>query len=285
MSGTRRRARGRPRRVATLLVVVSALGCVALCVAGRADGGRWVHVESPSMGTTAPVGSLLWVEPVPFESLEPGDFITFTAPDSPDGATYSHLVLSRDADGSLSTKGVIPAPDPWRLREDDVVGQVRMTWPGVGWLVVAAPILLGGFCALMAIRTVVRRDWRLPVTVLAGSATVALAIAIHSPLIGAERIAFVPTETGARATYVGTGLLPVRVSGGEESTVLGAGEQGSVDIDRVDDDGMFRAELGPAIPPWWWALLILACVAPAVVSTVARRPAARTGVGRDPAYA
>lgn len=285
MSGRRHRAGGGGRRVAAVAVLVAAVGFVAFCVAWRVDGGRWVHVESPSMGETAPVGSLLWVEQVPFDSLEPGDFITFTAPGSSGDVTYSHHVLDRDPDGSLITKGVIPGPDPWRLREDDVVGRVTMTWQGVGWLVVAAPVLLGGLCVAMALRAVLRPQWRLPATLVLGSLTVALALAIYSPLIGAERIAFVPTEAGARATYVGTGLLPVRVSSGDETTVLRAGEQGSISIDEVDEDGRYRAELGPAVPDWWWVMLVLVCFAPALTSTVARRAGRRTGDGQEPAYA
>src|SRR6201999_6147 len=97
------------------------------------DGGRWVRVETPSMGRVAPVGTLLWIKPVPFHELRVGDLITFHPPG--EAQTYSHRVYRVNADHTITTKGVIPGPDPWRLTARDIVGRVEMRWWGAGWIV------------------------------------------------------------------------------------------------------------------------------------------------------
>lgn len=254
-----------------LRVLAAAVAVVALggCLGWRADGGTWVHVTSPSMGTTAPVGSLLWVGRADPADLEPGAFITFRAPN---GGTYSHRVLARYDDGSLATKGDLPGPDPWRIAPGDVVGEVRATWPGVGWLVVAAPVLLPGLGLVLLARALVRRERRLPVTMVLGAVLVAVVLGTYQPLVGAEQVAFVPDATGARATYVGTGLLPVRLQArepGGAAVVLHPGEVGSVEVHEPDAGGGFRVGLVPALPPWWWLAVVALCMAPAAF-TLAR---------------
>ncbi|WP_182376570.1 hypothetical protein [Nocardioides sp. WS12] len=255
-------------RCARIGAAVAVTALLALLVSWRVDGGRWVHVESPSMGPAAPVGSLLWVAPVDTDTLVEGDFITFRPPGS--DALYSHRVLATYDDGSFTTKGDIPGPDPWRLTAADIVGEVRMTWWGVGWLVVAAPVLLGGLAVVAMARASAPPNWRLPVTMVLASTTVSIAVAVYHPLIGAERIAFAPDGSTARATYVGTGLLPVRLSTREgESVLLSSGEVGTVVVREPDEDGRLEVTIEPAVPTWWWAVLVLGCLAPAAVRTVA----------------
>ncbi|MFW6869188.1 hypothetical protein ACOACQ_17485 [Nocardioides sp. CPCC 206347] len=267
-------------RWARIAAAVAVTAVLVLLVSWRIDGGRWVHVESPSMGTAAPVGSLLWIAPVDTATLEEGDFITFHPPGS--DALYSHRVLATYDDGSFTTKGDIPGPDPWRLTAADVVGEVRMTWRGVGWLVVSAPVLLGGLAVVVVARAAVGPTWRLPVTMMLASTVLSIAVAVYQPLIGAQRIAFAPDGTAARATYVGTGLLPVRLSThGGESAPLSAGEVGTVVVRDPDEDGMLEVTIEPAVPTWWWAVLVLGCLTPAAIRTAGgQRP--REGVPAVP---
>lgn len=255
-------------RAVTWLLTAVLLGFVAFCVLWRLDGGRWERVESPSMGTVAPVGSLLWVKPVPYDELRPGDFISFHPPGRP-GTTYSHRVLARDADGTLTTKGAISPPDPWRLSATDVVGRVAMTWRGVGWLVQAAPVLLIGLGLVLLVRSLVRGDRRLPVTLVLGAGVVSVALTAYRPLVNAEQLAFRPDgHGGATATYVGTGVLPVRLSAaGGGSVVLHDGRVGSVRATVPDEDRRLTVELSPVVPSWLWVALVGACFLPAAASS------------------
>ncbi|MGN6782962.1 MAG: hypothetical protein ACTHJH_15850 [Marmoricola sp.] len=271
-------------RAMTWLITAVLLGFIAFCLAWRLDGGRWERVESPSMGTVAPVGSLLWVKPVPYAELRPGDFLSFRPPGRA-GTIYSHRVLARDADGTLTTKGVISPPDPWRIGALDVVGRVVMTWRGIGWLVQAAPVLLIGFGLVLLVRSLVRGDRRLPVTLVLGAGVVSVALTAYRPLVNAEQLAFRPDgHGGATATYVGTGVLPVRLSAaGGGSVVLHDGEVGSVRAVAPDEDRRLTVELSPVVPPWLWVALVGACFLPAVASSASdlrRRKGRASGQAR-----
>jgi hypothetical protein len=266
--------------------VAVVLGFLALCVGWRVDGGRWERVETPSMGTVAPVGTLLWVKPVDFDSLRPGDFISFHPPGSTE--TYSHEVLARESDGRITTKGVLSSPDPWHLTADDVVGSVRMRWRGVGWLVAATPMLLVGGLLVVALVRVARSRWKVPVALVLGAVALSVAISWYRPLVNAEQLSFAPAAGGgADASYVGTGLLPMRLTAHDgPSVVMRSGEVGSVHVSKVDGRGKLRVTLAPAIPWWWWAVLVASCFVPAVAST---RPTsgrrASVAVGEVPADA
>lgn len=244
----------------------------------RLDGGTWVRVETPSMGTVAPVGTLLWVKPVAFESLRPGDLVTFRPPGSvgPRGITYSHEIRAINPDGTLSTQGRISAPDPWRISPEQVVGKTVLRMPGAGWLVLAAPILLLGGGLVLSVCTRLRdRELRLPVAVVGGALVIVAALVVHRPLTGAEQMAFVPDGDQARATYVATGLLPVRISApGGESVVLRDGQVGAVVAPATDPDRSarrFTVSIGPAVPTTWWVVLVGLCFVPALTSSLRRR--------------
>ena len=134
-------------------------GLIGALVAGLAgaglwwlDGGRWQRVSDPSMGTAAPVGTLLWVRPADFATLRVGELVTFHPPGRHD-VTYTHRVYSRDGDGTVRTKADLDAPDPWRLSKSDIVGKVAMRWWGIGWLVKAAPVLLAGAEVITMLKT------------------------------------------------------------------------------------------------------------------------------------
>lgn len=279
MSTVREHRRNRWVHAAVWAAMIVLVGFIAFCGVWRLQGGRWVRVETPSMGMTAPVGTLLWVKPTDFHQLKVGDFITFHPPGRPD-LMYSHRVYRINADGTLTTKGVIPAPDPWRLTSANVVGKVQMRWWGAGWLVVAAPILIVGFFLVAGFRALVGRDWKLPVTVLLSSIVVTAAIVWCRPFINAEQIAFAPDHHGgAVATYVGTGLLPIRLSahGGEtghstsgtnigSSVVMRDGQLGTVRVTQPDAQHRLRVDLGPAVPWWVWAGIVVLCFLPALYS-------------------
>ncbi|TNM39489.1 S26 family signal peptidase [Nocardioides albidus] len=262
------------RRVLTVLQW-SLLGLlVAGVVAGgawRMGGGRWERVETASMGTVAPVNSLLWVEPVSPSALRVGDFVTFHPPGQAE-LSYSHRIAAIHRDGTFETQGEISSRDPWRVGGDDLVGRVVMTWYGVGWLVVAAPVLLGGGLLLgLVVWSVRERSWRLPVGIVGAALVLSVAIVVHRPLIRAQELGFAEVPGGARATYVSTGLAPVRLQAHRGPHVdLRDGEVGSVLITHRDDAGRYGISMHPRIPLWWWVVLVSCCFLPALGS-LARR--------------
>ncbi len=263
-------------RLLARTATVGLLLFVVVCLWWRVGGGEWQRVETPSMGRQAPVGSLLWVAPVDGDDLRVGDFITFRPPGAP--TTYSHLVTEVAADGTLATQGVISGPDPWSLSPDDVVGRVEATWRGVGWLVAAAPVLLVGGLLVAGARRLVRRDSRLPLTLVLGSLVASVAITVYQPFIGAQQLGFVADEQGgADATYVGTGLLPIRLESGDGTAevVLTSGEVGGVHVQDADQEGAVSVSLSPAVPLWWWIPLVGACFVPAAAAGLRSRRESR----------
>lgn len=241
------------------------LGCVvALAVfAGiwRANGGRWEQVKTPSMGTVAPVGSLIWTLPVDARTLRVGDLISFHPPGEP-GITYSHRVWRIDADGTLQTKGVIPGPDPWRITAADIVGKARMTWWGAGWLITLAPFLLVAALLIAGIRGLLRPDYRLPVTLMLGAIALDIALVSYRPLINAEVLGSTTSHQAATASFVSTGLLPIKVVGvGGSEARIRDGQVGTVHTGTISADRRFHVHFKPDIPWWFWAALIGGCFA------------------------
>ncbi len=265
----------RARRWAAWSGVALLLAFTVVLVGWRVAGGSWVRVETPSMGTAAPVGTLLWVKPVAADLLRVGDLVTFRPPGS-QGVTYSHEIRTVHPDGTFSTQGRLTAPDPWRITAHDIVGKALLRMPGAGWLVLVSPILgLGGLLVWLVTSRLHDRDLRLPVVVVGASVVLAVALLVHQPLTRAERISFVPDDAGARATYVSTGLLPVQLSApGAETVVLTDGEVGSVLARRGTDVAagqQFTVVIRPAVPWSWWVVLAGCCFVPAIVGSLGRR--------------
>ncbi len=259
----------RLRRVAAWAGVALLLGAVLALGGWRLHGGRWVRVETASMGTTAPVGSLLWVAPTRYADLRKGDLITFTPPGH--DRTYSHLVRSVEPDGTLRTQGRITAPDPWRLGPEDVHGRVVMVWKGVGWLLLAAPVLLGGGLLVAALATwFPDRAARSSVALVGAALVIVAALVVYRPLTRAEQLGFEQVNGGARATYVSTGLVPVRLRAqGGNAVVLRDGEVGSVLAPaqrRSEDQARFEVAVSPQLPLGWQAALVGLCFVPVLVA-------------------
>ena len=262
-----------PLKITLTLVVAVLLGCATFIGYWAGSGGRWFIVESPSMGTAAPVGTLLWVKPVPYHSLHAGDFIVFHPPGS--SQTFSHRVYAVNANGTVTTKGDINgAPDPWQLHASNVVGQVSMRWWDMGWLVRAAPILVIGALALWVLVTkFTPPKYRLPLTTVGAALLIAGSSYILKPLVRAVKISFVPVAHGARATYVSTGLLPLHLSmRGGKYVDLNDGTVGSLLVTKVDRYGHYPVALTPHLSIWFWVVLVLISFLPVFYSLIVGLP-------------
>jgi membrane protein implicated in regulation of membrane protease activity len=226
------------------------------------------------MGTAAPVGTLLWVKPVDKADLHVGEFITFRPPGA--ATTYSHRIYKIHSDGQIETKGQITAPDPWRITSHDIVGHVDMRWWGLGWLVKALPILvLGGLVLWFLVTRFASRRWKLPLAVLGFALLTSIAIVVYRPFTRAIQLSATPTADGGRASYVSTGLLPLRLQAvGGGHTDIRAGEIATIVSRHANTQGKYPVFLHPHIPIWFWVGLVAACLVPAIWTTIfGTRPA------------
>ncbi len=115
-----------------------------------------------------------------------------------------------------------------------MVGRVVKVWPGVGWLVAAAPILLLGGLVTAGLVLVVRRTARVPLAVLGASISVAAVLVIQQPLSNAEWLGVEQGDGTATSTYVSTGLLPIDITAQGSTVRLSSGEAGAVKVETPE---------------------------------------------------
>jgi hypothetical protein len=264
--------------VVVTAVTIVALGFAVFVGAWAVTGGRWLIVKTPSMGAAGPVGTLLWVQPTSLASVHVGEVIAFHPPFST-SETYSHRVVAINANGTLTTKGDINgSTDPWQVHRSQLVGRVAMRWWGIGWLVRAVPILVtGGLLLAVVVRFLLAPRWRPPAVIAGCGLILAVATYLLKPLVRAVLISFAKAPGGARATFVGTGLLPLRMSGqGAGHVEMGDGHVASLLVTRHDKAGHFAVHLGVHLSPWWWVVVVLACFSPALWCLIVGLPPADT---------
>jgi hypothetical protein len=261
---------------AGLLLVLAAL---AYCVVFRLGGGHWERVETPSMGTTAPVGTLLWVEPAEADDLHVGDVVSFRKPGGVDGTVYSHRITELHDDGTFSTAGDLSGPDVWTVQPTDVVGRVVHIWKGVGWLVQALPVLLIGGLVTGGLVLLVRRTGKVPTAIVGAALTLAAVLVVYQPLAGAELLGVDQNDGQATASYVNTGFLPIRVTSPDRTwTEIGPGQSGSVTMHA--SGGTMKVDVESHVPLWFWVALLALCFAPAGVSAAVGRERSNAGPQR-----
>ena len=217
---------GRPRlsRVSIAGIVLAGLA-VLIAVFGfcwRVTGGHWEVVATPSMGRTAPVGSLVFTRPAEVAAVRIGEVVSYHPP-GPRAETITHRVVRLDDNGMLHTRGDInAAEDAWPVGNDNLVGRVVSIWWGFGWLLRALPLLIiGGLIIWWATKLWVAPRWRGPLRVFGSSVVISVIAIVLKPFVGMMLLSTTADDAGTHATLVSTGMLPIRIS---------AGTGGSVDL-------------------------------------------------------
>lgn len=252
-----------PVLVALLLSVVLGLSAAG---AWRATGGRWAVVETGSMGTAVPVGSLVVTRPVPLDRVEVGDIVTYRPPNL--RSLYTHRVVAVDDDGRLRVQGdANGSPDPFPVSQDMLVGQVVGHWRGLGWLLRALPTVLLGLVVLLGITHLyVPLRWRSSVRVVGTCLVLGLTSLLLRPFVHPVLVATtVGTDgTTVRATVTSTGMLPTRVTGAPGQHVdLLSGQVGSVVVRAPGHGGEPMMIDGTAHLTGWWLVGVgLVCLLP-----------------------
>ncbi len=146
------------RKVAATAAIAVAFAVLAAGLCVRMSGTRLLAVQTGSMGTTAPIGSIVVAEPTKSDALRLGEIVVFHPPapwKEPGGAPVVHRIWSiSTSHGKLAvqTKGdANKAPDPWTLDADGTpfyrASQILPPWAGEAFAwgrpQVALPILVG----------------------------------------------------------------------------------------------------------------------------------------------
>jgi hypothetical protein len=206
--------RVKARASAGVAVVLLATVIAAAAGAFWLTGGRWFVMQTPSMGTTAPVGTLVLTRPVrELSGVRVGDVVTCRPP-VPRASSYTHRVIAVSPPG-LTTRGDLNGTaDPWPVGTANIVGRAVLILPGVGWLLLALPCLAGGAALMWVLTRRLRHpQWR-RVIQLTWSLGVSVVLAARlKPFTGVTELAStVDGEGVARLSLVSTGLLPVRLT-------------------------------------------------------------------------
>ncbi|MDL5154408.1 LamG-like jellyroll fold domain-containing protein [Actinomycetospora termitidis] len=257
------------RAVALLAALVVVAGLIGVG-SWFATGGRWQVVSTPSMGTAAPVGTLVLTRPAP--SVAVGDVVTYRPPVANHPLTVTHRVVAVAPDGSFRTRGDINgAEDPWTARPSDLVGVAVVVAPGLGWLLEALPLLVsGGLLLWWVTRLWVPRRWGVPLRVLGFSGLIAAATTVLKPFVGVVTLATTSDAAGSHITLVSTGLLPIRVTaatGGELDLVDG---QVGVLTTQVPEGEKGTVITSGVHMPWWlWVLMVAFWLTPMLYGLLA----------------
>ena len=273
----RRRAPGRAVPVRVVVTVAAVLFVLLVVGAAMAAGVRTFDVRTPSMGRTAPVGSLVVTVPPGQHRLAVGDVVTFVPPVAAGGGTaarlpYTHRITAV-ADGAITTKGdANGAADAWTITRADVVGRVVAVLPGAGWVLRMLPWAVGGVGVVWLLTGFLPgRAGRTAARLVGASVVLAVVVAVFRPFVA---LVVTGVEAGARpvADVVSTGLLPIRAVGpAGASERLVSGPVGQVPLPRGTDGAVAiaaRLDLTSA----GWAGLVVLCAVPLVVGVLLARP-------------
>jgi signal peptidase I len=249
---------------------------VAVTLLFQASGGRWFVVQTPSMGTTAPVGSLLLTTPVLLEDVQVGDVVSFHPSTTPD-ETYTHRVIAVDPDG-LTTRGDINgATDPWKTDQDELIGKATTILPGFGWLAKGLPLSLAGLVIVTILtRLIGSPTHRASMRMLGGSLVATLVVFVLKPFVALVVLEAVTRGDDVQASVVNTGLLPIRVAAeGGTHTTLVAGQVGTITA-PVGANGQFHhISTTLDLPLWGWILFYALCAVPLLHTLIVGLPAER----------
>jgi hypothetical protein len=239
---------------------------VAAVAAGLvvASGLRFYTVKTPSMGTVAPVGTLVVTRPA--DDYRVGDIVTYERRNR----SFTHRILVANADGTFVTQGDLNGvPDPLAVTRDEIVGRAVLLAPGFGWLWQGLPWLILGGLAVYALSLLRRFDhtWRWVFRISGWTLVFCLVAVWLRPWVSLAQLAWAASEIGGVDMHVvNTGLFPLDVLGQR----LTSGQDAMVHVTQQNADGYYT--LTPTLAFYWWEQvgLFLLCLIPLALSFLIR---------------
>jgi signal peptidase I len=267
----------RLRTAVSWTVAVALLGAAAIVVLLWIQGGRWMMIESPSMGRALPVGTLVVTAPTAPAELRVGDVISFR-PSGANVAMHTHRIVAIGR-GTVTTKGDINGASDSAVPVSRVVGRVVWHASGLGWIITALPVLaVGTAIVLVATRLWLRPPLRVAARLAGIPIVVAIASLVYHPFIGVATLASQAVGAALRVSVVSTGLLPSRVMQQDGPHVdLVAGQVGSLYLRSHLESGRIPLVVFPHLSIGWWLGILAVCCLPLVAALprIARRSAWR----------
>jgi signal peptidase I len=246
-------------RAWTVSVVAGILLVVAVAVGLFGSGYHFYVVKTPSMGTTAPVGTLVAVHAK--SSYAIGDVVSYQRNDR----VYTHRIVEQTAEGFTTKGDSNGATDALPVTSDEIVGQVTFYGKYLGFLVEALPWILIG-CAVVYVITLlprIRPSWRWQIRFVGWSLVISSVALRLRPWVNLVMLGYAPSsDGGVDMGIVNTGIFPVDVVG----TVLQSGQSAVVHLATADASGHYTVIPQLALNFWWFLLLLAICLTPMFAS-------------------
>lgn len=263
--------------------------------------GDVLVMQTPSMGTTAPAGSLVLTRPIDGAPLRRGMIVAFHVPAT--GQVYMHRVAQLLPGGQFRTRGDLNiSDDGWELGRSSIVGVPVAIVPDLGWLVMGLPWALAVLAAGAIISFALPRFLRPAMRSVTVGGAVALPLYVIRPFVrvavaSAGRVAAVAPARAATASVghhggvtpaasshsganflarlVNGGVLPLRVSMRGTHTVIAPGHAGIIAA-HLARHATSMLQAHPILPIWAWVALVALVLSPLPVGLLALRDGATT---------
>ena len=241
-------------------IAASALLVVGVFAATFGAGLRFYIVSSPSMGTTAPVGTLVAVRGQ--ASYAVGEVVSYAR----SGKVYTHRIVDITQQGFITQGDINASPDAFPVAQSQIVGSVTFIGKNLGFLVEALPWLVLSWALVYGLTLLPRLDrgWRWHFRLIGWSLATSLVGLWFRPWVNMDMIGYVQQAGGVDMHLVNTGIFPVRVLG----TVLVSGQDAVVTQTIGDAAGRYSVTPQVALNTWYFIVLMVLCLTPLLVSLV-----------------
>ncbi len=246
----------------TISIATSVLLVAGLVVALFGLGFHFYVVETPSMATKAPVGTLVVVHAK--DTYAVGDVISYQAKTR----VYTHRIVDRTAQGWITKGDLNGAADPLPVTDDQIIGTVDFYGKYIGFFFKGLPWIIMGWAIIFALtmhpRLTPSQRWQ--IRLVGWSLVVSIVTLWLRPWVNLVMTGYVPAEVGVDMHLVNTGIFPVDVLG----TVLQSGQDAVVNQTIADPDGKYRVTPGLALTFGWFVVLFFICITPFIASIFIR---------------
>jgi len=230
-----------------------------------AQGGKTSIIQTPSMATYSPVGTLVLTLPVKFSDIKQGDTILFNPPASKE--TFFHRVHEVNGN-AIKTKGDLNGTvDPWTVHSDNVLGKELLHIKFLGFLLRVLPLLFAGGIALVLITHYYAVSYfRFPSRVLGFSFLFAVAAYVTKPFFKAQLISQAVVNGKATTTLVPTGIFDIRGTAEHGSSVHATpGQLVTVQSTYHDKLGHYNVLLAPDLTTLNWIIIVSFIITPTML--------------------
>ena len=246
----------------TISIAASILLVAGVFVALFGAGFHLYIVKTPSMGTTAPVGTLVAVQAQ--DSYAIGDVVSYAR----NGTVYTHRIVDVTAQGFITKGDINGAPDALPVSQSEIVGTVAFYGKYLGFLVEALPWLLIGGAIVYGLSLIPRiaRPWRWHFRLVGWSLVTSLVALWFRPWVNMVMTGYVAQNDGVGMHLINTGIFPVSVLG----KVLTSGQDAIVTQTIADASGHYTVIPQLALTVGWFLLLLVICLTPMLASLLIR---------------